>query len=146
MSNYSTFKVIKIIDEYSIVINGGVNEDLSIGEEVEIFVKGEEIKDPFNDNRVLGTLDYIKERLEITEIYREFAVCEKFVEKEIYHPSAMERAMQPTLGVFAKFSSGRKETIREKVAFKVEESEVSGRVRESSPIKIGDLARVAISE
>jgi len=140
------FRVIKIIDEHSIVINGGLNEDLSIGDEVEIFVKGEEIVDPFNDNKSLGTLDYIKERVEITEIYREFAVCEKFIEKEIYHPSAMERAMQPTFQAISKFGGGRKETVREKVAFNVEESEMSGRLKETSPIKIGDLARVAISE
>lgn len=142
MKDYSTFKVIKIIDEYSLVINGGLNDDISLGDKIEIYLEGEEIKDPFNEDKILGTLDYIKETLEITEVYLSFAVCKKLVTEKIYHPSAMERAFTPALSSL----SGKTETKTTVAKIEVDEEQMTGRKTGESTIRIGDLVRVTLSE
>lgn len=84
MNSYITFKVIKIIDEYSLVINSGLKDGISIGDSIEIFLEGDEIVDPFNEGKVLRTLDFIKDTLEVTEVYSEFAVCKKIITNEVH--------------------------------------------------------------
>ena len=139
MSSYSIFKVIKIIDEYSIVINGGLNHSVSVGDKIEIFVIGDDITDPFHDNKSLGTLDFIKETLTVTEIYREFSVCKKIIENEEYQPTTIEKALQPF--------GGRGITITKEVAKKIQidPQEATGRKTAKKTIRIGDDARIAIS-
>lgn len=141
MTNYSVFQVIKIIDEYSVVINGGLDESISRGDEIEIFVEGDVITDPFNDNRELGTLDFIKASLEAVEVYRNFSVCKKFEEKEVYTPTAMERAFAPISGQF----QGSTKIVKTLKKIGIDEKEITGRVKGDSIIKIGDSARLAIT-
>lgn len=139
MSNYTTFQVIKIIDEYSLVINGGLNHSVSLYDDIEIFIIGDEVVDPYNENKSLGTLDFIKETLRVTEIYREFAVCKKIVEEEVYQPTAIERAFTP-------FGSAGKTVTKEYVKeIKINDSEVTGRKTTNKTIVIGDTARIALS-
>lgn len=144
MTNYSVCRVIKIIDEYSIVINGGLDDSISKGDEIDIFMEGDVLIDPFNDNRELGTLDFIKDTLEVVEVYRNFSVCQKFEEKEIYTPSAMERALEPTLRLTGQFK-GSTQIKKIRKTIEIDEEEKSGRVKGDSTIKIGDLARIAVS-
>lgn len=146
MNSYTTFKVIKIIDQYSIVINGGLNDDVSIGDKIEIYLEGDEITDPFNNNEVLGTLDFIKDTLEVTEVYSKFSVCKKITIKKIHHPSAFQQALsQNVLSSLSGFA-GTTETkiLEEKLT--IEESEVSGRKTGEKVLKIGDIARIAITD
>lgn len=144
MSSYTTFRVIKIIDEYSIVINGGLNEDISIGDDIEIFLEGDEISDPFNDNKILGTLDFIKDTLKVTEVYSEFTVCQKVVTEKIYHPSALQKAISSSVaGLGGMAGSTETKTHIEKID--INESEISGRKTGDSVIRIGDIARIALS-
>ena len=142
MTNYSVFQVIKIIDEFSIVINGGLNDSISKGDEIEIFVEGDIITDPFNDNKELGTLDFVKATLEVVEIYRDFSVCKKFEEKEVYTPSAMEKAFAPVAG----YMQGTKRIEKTVQKISINEEEITGRVKGDFVIKIGDTARLAITE
>ncbi|WP_066300235.1 hypothetical protein [Bacillus sp. FJAT-29937] len=143
MSSYITFKVIKIIDEYSLVINGGINDDISLGDNIEIFLEGDEIIDPFNEDEKLGTLDFIKEKLEVTEIYSNFAVCKKIITEKIFHPSAMQRAFS-SIATNGLGGTTETRTIVEKI--NVDKSEITGRKTGEKVIKIGDLARIALSE
>ncbi len=43
-----TFKVVKIINEYSIVINAGSEQSLQLNDELEIFTPGKPVFDPRN--------------------------------------------------------------------------------------------------
>lgn len=142
MTNYSVFQVIKIIDEFSIVINGGLNDSISKGDEIEIFVIGDMITDPFNDNKELGTLDFVKATLEVVEIYRDFSVCKKFEEKEVYTPSAMEKAFAPVAG----YMQGTKRIEKTVQKININEEEITGRIKDDFVIKIGDTARLAVTE
>lgn len=139
MSSYLKFKVIKIIDEYSIVINGGLEHDVSLDDDIEIFVIGEEIIDPFNENKSLGTLDFIKARLKVTEIYPSFSVCENIIETKTYEPSAMERAFSG--GSF----KGKTITTISRDKMLINEDQATGRMKpEDKIISIGDNARIAL--
>lgn len=141
MNSYTTFKVIKIIDEYSLVINGGLNNDISLEDEIEIFLEGDDIIDPFDNDKKLGTLDFIKETLKVTEIYSNFAVCKKIVTEEIYHPSVLQKAVL-SYGSF----SGTTETKTTVEKININKDEMTGRKKGDKIIKIGDLARISLRE
>lgn len=67
-------KVAKIIDEYSIVINGGKNFGIAPGDTLEIFVPGSEIKDP-DTGESLGSLDFVKAKLVAKDVFPKMSVC-----------------------------------------------------------------------
>ncbi|BET16501.1 hypothetical protein HUN88_13235 [Bacillus amyloliquefaciens] len=148
MSNYSVFQVIKIIDEYSIVINGGFNDDVSLGDKIEVFIEGEEVIDHFNDNKILGKLDFIKETLEVVESYPNFSVCKKLITKSVHHPSNLQKAISSTWAASSSSLksalSGFTETVTEERKINVDEEQISGRVRGEKVIKLGDTVRIAI--
>lgn len=145
MIDYQIFRVVKIIDNTSIVINGGIDKNLSINDEIEIFVEGEEIFDQFNENISLGTLDFIKEKLIIVELSKNYAVCAKFVEKEIYHPTQMEKITQRMSINLGTFGSGKTEIVKTSATFAVKQDEISGRTKADKAIQLGDFARIALS-
>lgn len=69
-------KIAKIIDTQSIVINAGINENIKIGDEFQIIgSKGAKVTDPDTGNE-LGTLDAIKGRVVITQVYAKMAIAE----------------------------------------------------------------------
>lgn len=118
-----TFKVIKIINAYSIVINGGSNNELHLGDEMEVFVKGEEILDP-DTNESLGTLDYIKSRIEIATLLPKMSICKN------YKVSAFIITLADSLS---------KKTEQ---ALNIDSTEISGEYfTDSTKIKIGDTVR-----
>ncbi|MCU5547625.1 hypothetical protein OCB13_09540 [Bacillus cereus] len=145
MSSYTTFKVIKIIDEYSIVISGGLYEDVSIGDSIEIYLEGDEIIDPFNDNKTLGTLDFIKDTLEVTELYPKFAVCKKIVTETIHHPSPLHKTISQTLIPGLSGITGTTETSTRIEKIAIDEREITGRRTGEKIIRIGDIARIALN-
>ncbi|MCU4958658.1 hypothetical protein OB990_20905 [Bacillus cereus] len=144
MNSYITFKVIKIIDEYSLVINSGLKDGISIGDSIEIFLEGDEIVDPFNEGKVLGTLDFIKDTLEVTEVYSEFAVCEKRVTKEVHIPSPLQKAISHSMSGLSGIT-GTTETRITVKKINIDESEITGRRKGNKVIRIGDIARIALS-
>lgn len=68
------FKIVKIIDDSSVVINAGSSHGVKRGDELQVFVVGEEILD-IDTGESLGTLDTIKARLEIKEVYEKMSLC-----------------------------------------------------------------------
>lgn len=82
--NFIIGKVIKIIDEYTILINAGYknNSDLEDFMEstdsltIEIYEPGFDVIDP-ETNEKLGQYDYIKDTVIIERIYENYSVCKK---------------------------------------------------------------------
>lgn len=68
------YSIIKIINDKSVVVNYGSNQNAQVGDILEIFEKGEEILDPIS-NESLGTLDIIKGRLEVRVVYEKMSYC-----------------------------------------------------------------------
>ncbi|HDR7051704.1 hypothetical protein K8Z37_12235 [Bacillus thuringiensis] len=136
--------MIKIIDEYSLVINSGLKDGISIGDSIEIFLEGDEIVDPFNEGKVLGTLDFIKDTLEVTEVYSEFAVCKKIITNEVHIPSPLQKALSHSMSGLSGIT-GTTETRITVKKIKIDESEITGRRKGDRVIRIGDIARIALS-
>ncbi len=118
------WKVIKIIDDYRIVINGGKNDSLQREDELEIFIKGEEVRDP-ETNEPLGTLDKIKARLVVVDLFDQMAVCK-----------SAETFMHDMLNPIANFQTYKTSRL------KVDPKQISGPTKEYDDIiRIGDLVR-----
>ena len=62
------FKIVRIVNDRNIVINAGNDQGLKEGDILEVFVPGEEIID-IDTGELLGTLDIIKAKLEIKNLY-----------------------------------------------------------------------------
>lgn len=117
------FKVIEIMNEKELIINYGSNDGANIGDDIRIYSVGEEILDP--DTKVsLGTLDIIKDELEIVTVYEKFSICKKL--------------LRTNLGSILNPLVNR--TTVESVELNVDKSDVSGRksYNNPSPIKVGD--------
>jgi len=70
-----TIKIVKIIDEYRVVINAGSNDLIYDGQNLEVFVRGTPIIDP-DTHDDLGTLDFIKAKLRVVNVFPRMSVCE----------------------------------------------------------------------
>lgn len=71
--NGKEFRVIKIIDDIRIVINGGSNDGLKRGDELEIFAPGQPVHDL--DGTLLGNLDLVKAYVTIATALPQMSVC-----------------------------------------------------------------------
>lgn len=69
------YRVVKIIDDTSLIINAGAKDGVKKGDYMQISGKGPVIIDPVN-NEPLGRLDIIKDKLIVTDIYEKMCVCE----------------------------------------------------------------------
>ena len=70
-----TFKVVKIINEYKVVVNAGTNDLIKETDEFEIYEPGQIVFDP-DTGENLGTLDFVKAKLCIVDIFPKMCVCE----------------------------------------------------------------------
>lgn len=117
-----TYKVIKIINEYKLVINAGKNRFIKQGDTLEIFVPGEEIFDP-ETKESLGSLDFIKAYLVVKDVFDKMCVCEnKIINSSLPALSITEIFNQPA-------------------RLNVDSLDISGGLSGDSKIKIGDLVR-----
>ena len=119
------FKVIEIIDEYTLLINYGFKDNASEGDMLRIYSIGEKVLDP-ETGIELGTLDVIKDTVQVKIPYENFSLCKKkpIICPEILNPLSQllnDNMLSENLYVDKKAISKRKVT-------KIE------------PIKIGDLA------
>lgn len=69
------FRVVKIIDDKSLIINGGVFDGVNEGDIVTIIGKSEPVVDP-ETRDVLGKINVIKAKLNVCDIYEKMSVCE----------------------------------------------------------------------
>ena len=76
------YRVIEILDEYSILINYGMKHGASEGDEIRVLSTGPEIIDPVTEE-TLGTLDFIKSTLTIATAYNKFSLCKDIESKPI---------------------------------------------------------------
>ncbi len=68
-------KVAKILDEYSIVINVGRDNDVVDGMVFVVFVQSDdEIKDP-DSGEVLGKLEHVKDYIFVSHVQDKFSTC-----------------------------------------------------------------------
>jgi len=117
-------KIVKIINEYRVVINAGSNELIRDGQYLEVFVKGAPIVDPDTGDN-LGTLDYVKAKLRVINVFPMMSVCENR-ETETY-------------GLLSGLAALQKEEV---LPLNVDSKEISGGYEGiDKKIHVGDLVR-----
>ena len=120
--------VLEIPNEYTVLVDYGIEDGAAVGDLLRIYKEGDPVKDLKGD--IIGTLDQIKEEVEVTTVYPRFSVCQK--RKQITIPS---------LTPLADFlSSMVPKTEESQVSLYVNKEEISNRAMPSpsSPVSIGD--------
>ena len=119
-----TFKVVKIISEYKVVVNAGSQDLIQEGAELEIFAPGKDIIDP-DTGENLGALDYVKAKLYVIDVFPKMCICENYEGERI-------RTIGNVLS----------STFKEKIPLNVEAKDISGGFEGvSKKIRVGDLVR-----
>ncbi len=72
------YKIVKIIDDETIVINAGLENNIKIGNKFEIFEIGEAVIDP-DTNENLGTLDTVKDTVEVIHVFPKICICKHII-------------------------------------------------------------------
>lgn len=83
------YKIIKIIDEYNVLVDYGLNSHASEGDILNVFVPGKEV---IVDEVNYGTLDIIKAQLVVKSVYSKMSLCTNR-DKETFSP--LERLKNP---------------------------------------------------
>ena len=119
--------IINIPDKKTLLIKGGVDQGINIGDEFRIISKGKEIIDP-DSHEPLGTYDRVKAKLEVTQVYEKFSELKK-----------IERRSAPILDATSMMTKPR--VIIEELS--IDESDIDSENTSSSnyEIKIGDIAQ-----
>lgn len=69
------FRVVRIIDDTSLVVNAGTENGVEKGDIMQICGVGATIVDP-ETKKELGCLDIVKAKLNVSEVYDKMCVCE----------------------------------------------------------------------
>ena len=119
--------IINIPDKKTVLIRGGIDQGINIGDEFRIISKGKEIIDP-DSHEPLGTYDQVKAKLEVTQVYEKFSELKK-----------IERRSAPIFDATSIMTKSRV-TIED---LSIDESEIDSDNGEfsNSEIRIGDVAQ-----
>lgn len=134
------FRIVKILDEYNIIINGGFEDNLKVNDEIQILDEdGGTVIDP-KTKVLLGSLQLIKATLIISELHPKMSICSS---KTTYPKMTELRTTINTLGGALSQASGAPE--REKL--NVDYSQITGGKKKSdAKIQIGDKVRLISKE
>lgn len=125
-------KIIKIPNEYTVIINAGENcEFIEEGDVLEIYEPGYEIIDPETEE-ILGTYDYIKDEVMVDRVYEKFSVCRKI---KTTKKSNFSFAISPLL-------SQDEITTYQKLNVDENQIEKNKLTPKNTKISIGDLVRL----
>lgn len=129
---YKTYKVVKIIDDKQIVINAGADCEVKRGDEIEIYKPGIEVYDD-DTKESLGTLDYIKARVEAVVVLPKMTICKRFTTV----------ASTPALTTFGNIAHSLSPVVIAD-SLDVDPEDITGGYEDiDRKIKVGDLVRIS---
>lgn len=123
-------KIAKILDEYTVVINSGSSNGVSIGDEFQILdKKGSPVTDP-DTGEEIGFLDLIKATVKVTEVQENMCICAS-PEYHVFQRNFFD--LNPN-------DYGFKSKRRDKL--NVDNLQITGGLSKSdAPIKVGDSVK-----
>ena len=112
MSNRYKGKVIKVVDQYTIVINKGSGDGILMGHKFAVVEIGEILRDP-DTNEELEALEIVKGKVEVTHLQDKIATLKSFLTK----PKEDNREITKTIEGGNAFAAlyGNKSTIVESI-------------------------------
>lgn len=119
--------VIRIIDNRTVLVNVG-QDDLSVGQTVQIYEPGTEIRDL--DGSVLCNYSFIKDELEVIQVEKLYSVCKK--QKSItktYNPFALSPLLETTK--------------KEYIPLNIDEADIQELKPNDTKVRIGDPIKLA---
>lgn len=129
MGTKKEYKVVEIIDTFTVLVNYGTIDNAKKGDEIQILKKGEDIIDP-DTRQVIGTLDMPKDIVTVFITYEKFSICKKIIKN-----------YSGILSPLSSLSSITGSTSMESVPLKVNTKQITNKQYETDePIKVGDLA------
>ena len=121
--HYNEFKVLEIVDNKTLLIDYGFNNRAAAGDVLRIIEKGEPV---IIDGVNYGTLDMVKDIVEVVVPYDKFSICRKIIHKAVNPLNPLD-ALNKTLSQLR--------------PLKVDPSDITNRkIPTPTPIKKGDLA------
>jgi len=136
------FKIVKILDEYNVVINAGINQDLKQGDQFQILDKeGSDVIDP-DTQEIIGTLDLIKATVEVAELHEKMCICSSQSSIKMNSPFSTSKVLSAGIN-----SISDSLTFSEQEKLNVDLTQVTGGKRKSNKkIQLGDVARLLKSK
>lgn len=132
MSSSNKYRVIEIMDEYSLIINYGTDDGAEEGDELRIIDVGEIVRDP-KSGQSLGTLDCIKEIVIVEIPYEKFSICRQYEVKDYNFLSPLNDSL------FFNFSEKQLKKLN------VRPEDLSLRkFPEKTPVKVGDVVKLIV--
>lgn len=125
------YKVVKIIDDKTIVINYGEDDGAKIGDKFQIISTGEEIIDP-DTNISLGTLDTVKDIVQVVDVLPKMSICKN---RSTYMKNIMHGIMDSLV-----YDEVKDKTLN------VDISQITGGLSKDITIRIGDKVRYLKNE
>lgn len=131
-----SFQVVKIVDEYLIVVDYGLKHNASEGDVLEVIKIGEEVFDPISE-KSLGTLDLITGQVRVMNVYDNMSLCISNESVVVENPTS--NSFASTLATLSRNFSHT-----ETKALKVNTSQITGGYNRDKGIiiEIGDLVRI----
>lgn len=126
------YRIIKIIDDKTVVINAGEKDHIKKGDEFQIYSIGESVIDP-ETKEDLGTLNTIKEVVSAVDVLPNMSIC-RHIDVNYYNPFS---------SMVSPFST--KEVVTNK-CLNVETTQITGGLSQDLTIKIGDKVRLIKSK
>jgi len=121
-------KVVKIMDEYTVVINRGSEHSVEEDMRFVIYEPGDEIKDPDTD-KSLGKFEHVKAKVEVTNVSEKFSTAKTYETHTMTMPALQEAIVRVT-----------GQTMRNELPLD-EETRAGLPERKKTLVKIGDLVR-----
>lgn len=126
------WKIIKIIDDRTVIIDAGINSGLTTGQALIIVNIGEKVIHP-DTNEILGHIETIKGHLEVINIMDKMTLC-KSPEEQVEIPSIMT-------GVGGAFV-GKPRYKNTRAPLNVNPESITGGANNSNYIDIGDIVKL----
>ena len=129
------FKIVKILDEYNVVINAGLNNDVKQNDKFQILdKKGSQVVDP-DTNEVIGQIDLIKATVEVSDLHEKMCVCAS--QTHSYYKDNVLSSIKGIQSITDSMFTAEQERLN------VDLTQVTGGKRKSNAkIQIGDTARL----
>lgn len=128
--NEDVYKIVKILDSETIVINAGSENNIEVEDKFEIFGPGINVEDP-DTGESLGTLDNIKETVSVIKVLPKMSICS--------HISERTSIFSITNSLPSLYSSDKYKKI-----LNVDKEQIMADDDVDKTLKIGDVARKTI--
>jgi hypothetical protein len=134
MSAEKTWKVVAILDEYRLIISAGAGA-VSIGDKLEVFERGEEIRDP-ESGASLGHVSRIKARVVVDQVEEKVAVVISDEYSLVSSPSILDLTES-----LRSFYTSMSRNVRKGLNIRPEDAQRALLPPGGTPIVKGDLVR-----